>query len=109
MLPVRDVGLLSVLPAINPIDPVGASIAWRPDGHVLAAFTPWNQSGSFPVRLYDCASGRLLATLATPAPASNPLAGQGDLAHWSPDGTRLLIFDPQLGELVIWGPAQLPH
>jgi hypothetical protein len=108
-LPLRDAGLLRVLPTIGPGDPVGDGLAWRPDGRVLAAFAPWIQSGSLPVRFYDCASGSLLATLTSPPFTAQPLPSGPDLAQWSPDGTHLLLFDPRVGTVVVWGPAQLPR
>ncbi|HEX9412760.1 MAG TPA: hypothetical protein VF916_04595, partial [Ktedonobacterales bacterium] len=36
LLPLRDAGLAQALRAVNPVNPVGTFITWRPDGRVLA-------------------------------------------------------------------------
>jgi hypothetical protein len=60
------------------------------------------------VSLYDCATGRRLATLPLPrAPIS--LLGVQAALRWSPDGSRLLLTSAQWGLAVLWGPDQLPH
>jgi hypothetical protein len=113
LLPLRDTGLAQALRAVNPINSLGASITWRPDGRVLAAYAPSTMFAVPPVTLYDCATGRQLAALLPPAlgPASGatPLLGQVTLLRWSPDGTHLLLYALPLGQIVLWGPQHLPR
>jgi hypothetical protein len=136
LLPVRDAGLgqayaLSqhngvtspLLYATAPIGPNGADsqgtqgatprgvlVAWRPDGKVVAV------DAAFPdhsVKLYDCASGRLLASLVplmqTAARNTPHEQGEMNVLRWSPDGTQLALFDTVLGRVTIWSGAALPH
>jgi WD40 repeat protein len=80
----------------------GANVAWRPDGRVVAV----DNAGI--VVVYDCATGRELASL---LPHSlyplNLDGGNGDSLSWSPDGSHLLLASTTWG-LSIWGPGQLP-
>lgn len=110
-LPVRDKALQALL-NLGPVPNVaerGWNVAWRPDGRVLAAYGISTTFGSIqPVTLYDCATGRKLATL-------QPLSGppyldsfDGGLLRWSPDGTRMLAYARASGTLTIWGPDLLP-
>ena len=112
-LPVRDAGLAAILRTVNPRDQQGMAVAWRPDGRVVAAYTPHSPdgsiTGSLPVTLYDCASGDALLTLTPEIYRGVPLNGQADLLRWSPDGTRLLLFDSRIGAPLVWGPAYLPR
>jgi hypothetical protein len=113
LLPLRDAGLARALHAVNPIDPSGTYLTWRPDGRVLAAYSPENAFAIPPVMFYDCATGRQLTSLRPPAlgyPSVTPaLLGEGTLLRWSPDGTRLLLYALPLGQVVLWGSQQLPH
>jgi hypothetical protein len=112
-LPLRDVGLAQALRAVNPVNSLGASIAWRPDGRVLAAYAPANVFAVPRVTVYDCATGRQLTALLPPAlgatSVATPLMGQVTLLRWSPDGTHLLLYALPLGQVVLWGPQQLPR
>lgn len=113
-LPLRDAGLAQALRALNPINRVGTSLAWRPDGRVLAAYAPENVFAPHPLIIYDCATGRQLAALLPPAVSetsrNTSLIGQSTiLLRWSPDGTHLLLFALALGQVVVWGPDQLPR
>jgi hypothetical protein len=121
-LPLRDAGLGAVYKrmATGGVDVSSQhfAVAWRPDGQVLAA-TPLvlqqNVVGAIlnvppqprAVTLYDCASGRALATL--PIPISNSITNPYDpsLLRWSLDGTHLLLEQASSNTLVIWGPGQL--
>ncbi|MBF6589773.1 MAG: PD40 domain-containing protein [Ktedonobacterales bacterium] len=120
LLPVRDVGLQAVYDAMNAtaLDLTDthsqvAQIAWRPDGRYLAAqptlfaSPPSTDIALRTVRIYDCATGRVVATLIPPTPLAAPGLATS-LMRWSPDGTRLLLLDPSLNEAVVWGPSLLP-
>lgn len=134
LLPVRDAGLQAtyavsqhdgitspLLYTTTPIGPNGASwggtlttprgvlVAWRPDGKVVAV------DAAFPdhsVKLYDCAGGRLLASLVplTQTAARNTPHEQGEMnvLRWSPDGAQPALFDTALGRVTIWSGAALP-
>jgi hypothetical protein len=113
LLPLRDAGLAQALRAQNPINPIGMYLAWRPDGRVLAAYSPKTVFAVPAVRLYDCVTGRQLAsllpsTLDDPSD-SHPLLGQVTLLRWSPDGKHLLLYALPLGQVVLFGPQQLTH
>lgn len=88
----------------------GALVAWRPDGRVVALDAAANDHS---VQLYDCATGRLLASLVplTQNEARNTPHEQGEVnvLRWSPDGSKLLLFDTTLGRVTIWSGAALPH
>jgi hypothetical protein len=96
LLPAHDAALLQV--AITT-----SVVAWRPDGRIMAAF---NYYGA--VDLYDCVTGRKIATLAL-AFRDQPLAGSTALLRWSPDGTRLLLSSAWGGTISLWRPGQLPQ
>lgn len=115
-LPIRDAALAYVVtdvehsaaPGVGP-----AAIAWRPDGTRLA-YQPGiaiNGGGGNPrahdVRIYDCQSGQVLATLTPPLSAGTPIRAT-NLLRWSPDGEKLLLLDAVAGEIVVWGHGQLP-
>ncbi len=70
-------------------------LSWRPDGRVLAA------TGSFieAPGLYDCASGKKLASLVLPKYLGSTIGGEPVL-RWSPDGSQLLVFAPGRGAMV---------
>jgi WD40 repeat protein len=124
ILPARDTALTRLYTAMVP-DASGAapdvqSVAWRPDGSVLAAtgvpyFNPDTASlaAHTMVTLYDSASGRQLTTLNPAVDLSHalgtPLTGQPIWLAWSPDGSHLLLLDAAIGTLTIWGPDALPH
>jgi hypothetical protein len=110
LLPVRDAGLLRVLHTASPHNPAGTAIAWRPDGRALAAYAPENVFAPHPLLIDGCATGRQLAALLPPAAAASAaLPGRFILLRWSPDGSHLLLFALALGQVVVWGPQQLPH
>jgi hypothetical protein len=112
LLPLRDAGLARALRAVNPLNPVGTFTAWRSDGRVLAAYAPEHMFAVPPMTIYDCATGRQLTTLLPPAAGdasvTTPLLGQSTLLRWSPDGAHLLLYALALGQVVVWGPQQLP-
>ncbi len=101
-LQVRDRALKQVLDAL-PTSETGSSgmlLSWRPDGRVLAAFNGTN------VDLYDCATGRKLASLIPRGDNAVSLGGT-DILRWSPDGSRLLLSSVTWGQVSLWEPGQL--
>lgn len=89
-------------------------IAWRLDGKVLAAWVsaPQSSGSGQAVTIFDCASGKTLATLQPVSKPQSELAAGPTLSNggmrWSPDGRHLLLFAPSLGTITIWGSGQLP-
>jgi hypothetical protein len=84
-------------------------LAWRPDGRVLAAqlAATYGNPAQHIVILYDCATGRQLATLTPPAPSATSQKDPSYLS-WSPDGMRLLAFDGVSDEGTLWRSGDLP-
>jgi hypothetical protein len=116
LLPLRDVAMRTLFDDLT-TDGVarhGSAIlwaAWRPDGKVLAAVAavgdPRHPRDA--IRFYDSAGGKLLATLNVPARSLADLQSVGPrVMRWSPDGSRLLVLDPNLQFATIWGPGTLP-
>ncbi|GAC1349578.1 MAG: hypothetical protein NVSMB27_24030 [Ktedonobacteraceae bacterium] len=96
--PVRDKGLQHVLSTL-----VGApdfltkeAISWHPGGRSLAEY----DAGTGDLDLFDTTTGFQTASLLLPASAT--FLGTTTVLHWSPNGLRLFLFDPQIGSLVIW-------
>jgi hypothetical protein len=89
---------LSYLPGTNR----GINVSWRPDGRVLAL----DNAGH--VDIYDCVTGRKLASL-VPATPPDRLNGIQDVLRWSPDGTHLLLSSTDWGPMQLWGPGPLPQ
>ena len=58
--------------------------------------------------LYDSASGRTVGTLQPEAQPSSLFFNGPSLLRWSPDGSRLLIYDRDLGTITIWGRDAFP-
>ena len=119
VLPVHDAGLARVLSNLtdqvtSKDNTASVHVAWRLDGKYLAAQTDTVNGGAHPelhgVSIYDCRTGKLLTTLAPRNQEGSPSSLNNDLnqLRWSPDGTRLFLFDMQLGEVTIWGPGALP-
>jgi len=70
------------------------SLAWSPDGRVLAA----GSFGERVIRLWEAESGRLLRVLEAPAEAIHVLS-------WSPDGQRLRAYASQPWDCFTWNTA----
>jgi hypothetical protein len=73
-------------------------LSWRLDGRALAVYN----AGTTELNILDCATGDqtaslLLSTTVPPGQLNGPY-----LLHWSPDGSHLLMFDPGVGELLLW-------
>lgn len=119
LLPAHDQALttLAALPLTQQLQPYalsrtlntfttyGVYVAWRPDGRRLAAL----YSGQSPpaVVIYNCQSGKATTTLIEPSGAPSTDDSAPKLIRWSVDGTRLLVEDPSVGALTIWGPDHL--
>jgi len=73
-------------------------LSWRLDGRALAVYN----ASTTELEILDCATGDqtaslLLSTGVPPGQLNGP-----SLLDWSPDGTRLLMFDPDVGDILIW-------
>jgi WD40-like Beta Propeller Repeat len=107
-LQVHDKALVQVLQALpsqlDSNEDLSTSVSWRPDGRVLATYNAGK------VTIYDCATGRKLASLVPTMPPANlnGAGGPGAVLRWSPDGTHLLLSSTNLGPMQLWGPDQLP-
>lgn len=108
ILPVRDAALMALLLAAPPQSAAGEwEVAWRPDGRELAAFRLSNEP-AHTAGIYDCASGRRLLSLPLASASDETfVAGSSALVRWSPDGSRLLLFSPELGAITVLGPKDL--
>ncbi len=115
-VPVRDAGLQAVYAQMprDAFDPnaQSVSIAWRPDGIVLAA-QPTNAAGNATtdnqaVTLYNCQSGKRVALLTPQMQSQFSMTESNDFLRWSPDGKRLLLLDDALGSVTIWAPGLAP-
>lgn len=115
VLPIRDAALQAVCDLLGPGElDRQIAVAWRPDGRMLAAqrvvaslradFAPANHI----VTLYDSATGHVAATLQPEAPPSGLFFDGPSLLRWSPDGSHLLLYDRNLGAIVIWKHDALP-
>lgn len=118
VLPVRDAGLQAILAAMpaNTADRFTQSLrlAWRPDGKVVAVQPRFYRDdravSQHAVTLYDCETGRKLATLLPHITMVHGAYGGNDgYLRWSADGSHLLLLDSALGPTTIWGPDQLPR
>jgi len=90
LLPAHDIALLRVATLYS-------AVAWRPDGHVLAAYNSANS-----VELYDCATGHRIGVL-LPHSKNSFVDGSTVLLRWSPDGSQLLLSSVQWGLVTVWG------
>ncbi|HLJ82418.1 MAG TPA: hypothetical protein VKT52_13085 [Ktedonobacterales bacterium] len=111
-LPVRDVALGDVLQQMQP-DEIDA-LAWSRFGDFVAVqrMMPFVQGGTsggptdHTVTIYDCFTGQVAGILKPEA--SLPRLGGLSQLRWSPDASRLLLYDENLGTITIWGPSVLP-
>lgn len=102
VLKVRDMALQHLLLTLNTSNS-NALVSWHPDGFVLASYS--YQIGD--LDLFNCLTGYEIASLVLPAPFANLVLGGATIMRWSPDGSRLLLFDPQLGMTMIWQAGRL--
>lgn len=111
----RDQGMEQAFESLPATVSGGASLslAWRPDGRVLAAQAQRQsnaQASGSAVVLYDCRTGAKLGEL-TPIfdlQGSDLGTGQVNALLWSPDGSHLLVLDAQSATITIWGAGKLP-
>jgi WD40 repeat protein len=94
LLPIHDAVLLSVITSAT-------SLAWSPNGRVLAAYSTGNI-----VTLYECANGHKLATLHVHTTSPAPLA-HAVVLRWSPNGAYLLLSSVPWGLISLWSVAHL--
>ncbi len=91
LLPLRDGALREVVDTHT-------AVAWSPNGRVLAAY----HAGKG-LDLYECRSGRRLASLAlhelSPASSAAPV-----VLRWSPDGSHLLVGSLWQAMTILWEP-----
>lgn len=116
-LPVRDaalstaLGQLTLLTADRTNGPM--SVSWSPSGRILAVqLIPADPNADssrtdHAIILYDSATGKPLTAL-VPRIGPRRLSGNTVL-RWSPDGARLLLYDPVLGTVMIWSGANIPR
>jgi len=117
--PVRDRALQAVYAGMTAdrFDPATqvVSVAWSPNGRYLAALSDSTVPGApagqvaHPVMVYDCASGEPVRTLTPPPAPTQPVFGAPGALRWSPDGSRLLLFNYITYSLAIWGQGLLPR
>jgi WD40 repeat protein len=102
VLKVRDMALQHLLLTLN-TSSSNVLVSWHPDGFVLAAYN--NQIGD--LDLFSCVTGYEIASLLLPSPFANFVLGGSTIMRWSPDGSRLLMFDPELGMVMTWQASRL--
>ena len=102
VLKVRDMALQHLLLTLS-ASSSNVLVSWHPDGFVLAAYN--YQIGD--LDLFSCMTGYEIASLLLPSPFANFVLGGTTIMRWSPDGSRLLLFDPQLGMTLIWQASHL--
>jgi hypothetical protein len=100
VLAVRDTGFQHILRTLAsaPDNLSDQAISWHPDGHLLATY----DSGTVDLDLFNCATGYQVASLQVPTSSITALPGHFNWLHWSPDGRQILLFDPQLGSVLLW-------
>jgi WD40 repeat protein len=91
LLPLRDTALLTVVESTR-------AVAWSPDGRLLAAAYPGKS-----VELYECRSGRRLASLVLPNQGTASFAAPMVL-RWSTDGSHVLVASLWQGMTILWEP-----
>ena len=99
--PVRDTALHHLLLTLSS-STFNIVVAWQPAGLVLAAY----DYGMVDLDIYDCVTGNEVASLVLPDLLRTDLSGTTTL-RWSPDGTRLLLFDSQLSSVTIWNVSKI--
>lgn len=117
LLPVRDRALQVALDRLGARAPDqrGGSpmlVAWSPNGRLLAVQLVPSELNDSPhvthhaLIVYDCATGKALTAL-VPDSTDTPVEGP-TIVRWSPDGTRVMLFDGALGTLTLFGPGKVP-
>lgn len=118
LLPVRDKGLLHILQilATTPATTNFSStlVSWRFDGDALAAYGASDityDAGDIHgvvgdvydtgVDIYRCTDGTHVATLLPSSPSLIAVGG-GATLRWSDDGLHVLLFNVNLGNIMLW-------
>ncbi|MEO8970953.1 MAG: hypothetical protein ABI406_05040 [Ktedonobacteraceae bacterium] len=99
--PVRDPALQNLLLALNS-STFNVVVAWQPAGYVLAAY----DYGMIDLDMYDSVTAVAVALLDLPDELRTDLSGT-TLLRWSPDGSHLLLFDPELSTVTIWNVSKV--
>lgn len=73
-------------------------LSWRLDGRALAVYN----ASTTQLEILDCATGNQTASLLLSIGAPPGQLNGSYLLHWSPNGAHLLMFDPDVGELLTW-------
>jgi len=113
-LPVRDAGLqqgiavarTNSFPPASAVTVGGVLVAWRPDGKQIAVDA---DRPDHAVVIFDCATGQPVATLTPPLHRQGSLLQGITMLSWSPDGSRLALYDATVATLTIWSGTQLPR
>jgi WD40 repeat protein len=119
-LPVRDAALVAImkLSSAQPSsrnDRGAVSLAWSPDGKLLAEVTGYRvpqqdqDYATVTISILSCATGKTVATLTAHAAVNQTGIGDNEYMRWSPDGKRLFYFSDSLGSLTTWGSGLLPQ
>lgn len=84
----------------------GQTVAWRPSGTAMATIPTYEPSATPAARtvtVYNTATGQVIAKLTPQANTQYAFdRQQTPILRWSPDGSRLLLLDSQLGVVTIW-------
>lgn len=117
VLPVKDSAMVAAQGQMHMTnrEPQRVSLAWRGNGVYLAAqaqISPADAGANtsaarHTVVIYDCNTGDPVAFL-TPERGSSAFTAISSTLRWSPDGSHLLLYDPNLATITIWGPSLLP-
>lgn len=113
-LPMRDPAMGRAFASIQiaTSSATSLSLAWRPDGRVLAVQAqpqgpqqPYDNTITF----YDCRTGATLGTLKPSFSLRGSDLGSGFVGalRWSPDGSHLLSLDAESATITVWGPGKL--
>lgn len=107
VLPIRDKAFQRILQIVlsNPVReyPIGvasALVSWSMDGRVLASYGAGDVYDNG-VSIYRCTDGTQIATLLSSSTGPNFLGG-GMILRWSNDGSRVLLFNVNIGTVAIW-------
>lgn len=100
LLQVRDKALQHVLDTLS--DPATATnlfmTSWRPDGAALAVYN----ASTTGLNVYDCETGYQIDTLLLSAKTIYGNLNGSYILRWSPNGEHLILFDPDVGSIIMW-------
>lgn len=73
-------------------------LSWRLDGRALAVYN----ASTTELEILDCVTGSQTASLLLSTSVPPGQLNGSYLLRWSPNGAHLLMFDPDIGELLTW-------